>query len=254
MTPQSSLYQTSWNNEASTSTRPQASNNQAFHRLEETGRIIRTYGGFLPGLESTARHILRCEHLERVSSEGFSPYRAESHLTHQIWIWYRFNDSPQRLNLLFRGQFDFSRPGIDANSLARRVSDYIAELLVHSKTTREQLFLNDSSWKFWALAIDSFISTEDKLHGLINKSEPQTFGEEEAYLNVKALKTQAHSLSSVLINQMFSNILMARKISKREQRILMDMLSESDISDEHQGMIKRLFDEVIRGSVKVVMH
>ncbi|PSR13365.1 hypothetical protein C8255_25375 [filamentous cyanobacterium CCP3] len=222
--------------------------------MEETGGAIRAYGGFLPGLESTARHILRCEHLEHVSSDGFSPYRAESHLTHQIWIWYRFTHSPQRLNLLFRGQFDFSRPGLDANSLAGRVSDYLAELLMHSKTTREQLFLNDSSWKFWALAIDSFVSTEDKLYGLIDRKKPQTPGEEETYLTVRALKNQAHSLSSVLINQMFSNILMARKISRREQRILMDMLSESDLSDEHQRMIKRLFDEIIRGSVKVVTH
>lgn len=254
MTLQSSLTKTSWNNESSTSTPTRINSDRTFQRLEETGRVIRSYGGFLPGLESTARHILRCEHLERVSSEGFSPYRAESHLTHQIWIWYRFNHSPERLNLLFRGQFDFSRPGLDANALAGRVSDYIAELLGHSKTTQEQLFLNDSSWKFWTLAVDSFISTEDKLNNLINKAKPQTVSEEEAYLKVKALKLETQGLSSILINQMFSNILMARKISRREQRILMDMLSESDISDEHQRLIKRLFDEIIRGSVKVITH
>ena len=226
-------------------------NPEQFCRLAESGRIIRAYSGFLPGLESTARHVLRCEHLELIPGEGFSPYRAESHFTHQIWIWYRFNHSPERLNLLFRGQFNFLSSDFDAHALARRVTDYLSELLVHSDVGHEQLFLNESSWKFWALAVDSFISTEEKLNCLVDAAKAQKPHTDEAYLKIRALKLQTHSFSSVLINQLFSNILMARKISRREQQILFEMLSESDVIDEHKAMIKRLFDEIKRGSVKV---
>lgn len=241
----------SWNYESPIRRVSQNRNPEQFDRLEESGRIVRAYGGFLPGLESTARHILRCEHLDLIPGEGFPPYRAESHFTHQIWIWYRFKHSPERLNLLFRGQFSFPASELDPHALARRVTDYLSELLIHRDVGHDQLFLNESSWKFWALAIDSFISTEERLSCLIDAAKNQKSHADEAYLKIRALKLQTHSLSAVLINQLFSNILMARKISRREQCLLIEMLSESDISEEHQNMIKRLFDEVKRGSVKV---
>jgi hypothetical protein len=225
---------------------------ERFSCMAESGRIVRSYCGFLPRFEGRARHIIRCEHLDFIPGEGFSPFRAEPCLTHQIWIWYRLSHNPERLNLLFRGQFDFSCPNQDAHDLARRVTDYLANLLINSSEHASQLFLNETSWKFWSLAIDKYISTEKSLLCLLNMTKNQKVPTEEVYLQFKALKAQTKNLSSDLVKALFSNVLMARKISQKEQSLLIGLLSELDMDVEHISIINRLFEGIKKGSIKVI--
>ncbi|PSN11871.1 hypothetical protein C7293_22555 [filamentous cyanobacterium CCT1] len=220
--------------------------------MAESGRIVRSYCGFLPRLEGRSRHIIRCEHLDFIPGEGFSPFRAEPCFTHQIWIWYRLNRNPDRLNLLFRGQFDFSCPEQDAHELARRVTDYLANLLINNGEHENQLFLSETSWKFWALAIDKYISTEKSLLCLLNMTENYSVPTEEVYLQFKALKAQTKNLSSDLVKTLFSNVLMARKISQKEQSLLIGLLSEPGMDVEHLGIINRLFEGIKKGSIRVI--
>jgi hypothetical protein len=252
MSAESLLFNFSLNCEKPARQFPQNRTYQPFSRMEESGRIIRTYSGVLPQLRGRARHMLRCEHLRLLPGEGFSPYRAEPDFTHQIWIWYRLNQAPERLNFLFRGQFNFAMLDQDSDTTARRVTDYIANLLTHSDEYEEQLFLNESSWNFWTLAIDKFLAMEKNFLLTINTSGPQAPPIDEAYLQVKALKTQVNNLSSELIQQLFANILMARKIHKKEQSMLMNLLSSSELSEDHKAMVNRLFDDIQEGRIRVV--
>lgn len=125
-----------------------------FSRLAESGRIIRSYSGFLPDCRFKARHILRCEHLRDIPGERFSPYRAEPHFTHQIWLWYRLNIEPNKLYLLFRGQFDFSISAIKADQMAGEVTDFLAFLLLESDRYRQNIFRNKDSDSFWVRAVE----------------------------------------------------------------------------------------------------
>lgn len=122
--------------------------------MEASGRIIREYSGFLPCSQLAARHILRCEHLRDIPSEGFSPYRVEPEFTHQLWIWYRTREEPGRLQLVFRGQFDFSIPGKDADGIAGMVTDFLARMLWEAKSLK-QAQRNDNSDVFWSRAVST---------------------------------------------------------------------------------------------------
>ncbi|MBF2078570.1 MAG: hypothetical protein IGR76_08625 [Synechococcales cyanobacterium T60_A2020_003] len=229
-------------------------NSEQFCRMAESGRIVRTYSGVLPKLERTARHILRCEHLDVIPGEGLSPYRAEPHYSHQIWIWYRLDHTPERLNLLFRGQFDFSSSEQDSNALAARVTDYLADLLINHDEHQHQLFLNESSWEFWTLAIDQFVSTEKSLLCLLDMIKNQQSHLDDGYLQIKAIKRLTHKLSSDLVRLLFANISTARKISRKDQTLLMEMLSDSELNKEHLDIINQLFDGIKKGCIKVVDH
>lgn len=128
---------------------------QQFSRVAESGRIIRAYSGILPGSRRTARHLLRCEHLRDIPGEGFSPFRAEPHHTHQIWLWYRLSKEPDKLILLFRGQFCFTLAGTDADWVAGEVADFLAYLLLSdAQNPWSEVFRHDNSDLFWALAVE----------------------------------------------------------------------------------------------------
>lgn len=135
------------------STAAPACTDQQFSRMEESGRIIRSYSGFLPSTRQTARHILRCEHLKDVPGERL-PYRAEPSFTHQIWLWYRLNRYPDKLYLLFRGQFDFTIQGLDPDVVASRISDSLADLLLDCNRSKREAFRHQDSTTFWALAVE----------------------------------------------------------------------------------------------------
>ncbi len=127
--------------------------NQQFSRVAEGGRIIRSYSGFLPRTRRTARHILRCEHLWDIPGERL-PYRVDPSFTHQIWIWYRLNKDPEKLYLLFRGQFNFTITGHDSDWIAGQVSDSLASLLRDSKEHMHLVFRHKDCDTFWALAVE----------------------------------------------------------------------------------------------------
>jgi hypothetical protein len=128
--------------------------NQSFTRVVETGRIIREYSGFLPCTQLTARHILRCEHLRDIPGEGLPPYRVEPNYTHQLWIWYRPQQEPGKLYLVFRGQFEFTIPGKDADEVAREVTDFLAYLMLQTGD-RRQVLRHEESDLFWADAVET---------------------------------------------------------------------------------------------------
>ena len=138
---------------ADRSERTTASTNQPFSRVEESGRIIRAYSGFLPCTRHTARHLLRCEHLRQLPGEGFPPYRAQPEFTHQIWIWYRTYKEPEKLYLVFRGQFDFSITDADADLVAGEITNFLAHLMIEAKDPREVLRHKETDI-FWPLAVE----------------------------------------------------------------------------------------------------
>jgi hypothetical protein len=143
---------------------------ESFARMAESGRIVCEYSGFLPAAQLTARHILRCEHLRQLPGEGFPPYRVEPQLTHQIWIWSRkvaqkpvsasqaapVEPSPQPLELIFRGQFEFALPGQVADELAASVTDFLAFLLLQA-TDIHQVLRHSESDLFWTDAVASYL-------------------------------------------------------------------------------------------------
>ncbi len=116
--------------------------------MEAGGRIVREYSGFLPCSRLAGRHILRCEHLRDIPGEGFSPYRVEPEFTHQIWLWYRTNAEPDRLNLVFRGQFNFTLADHTEDWVAAEVTDFLAEMLWEAKQLKH-VTRNDQSDTFW---------------------------------------------------------------------------------------------------------
>jgi len=126
---------------------------QPFSRVAASGRIIRAYSGFLPCSQHTARHILRCEHLRELPGQKVLPYRAEPEYTHQIWIWYRLYNQPSKLNLVFRGQFDFTIANNEADIVAREITDFLVYLMLNAKDPREVLRNKDSEL-YWAAAIE----------------------------------------------------------------------------------------------------
>ena len=128
--------------------------NRQFSRLAESGRIIRAYSGFLPDCRFRARHILRCEHLRELPGERFPPYRVEPQFTHQIWLWYRLKQEPDKLYLLFRGQFDFGFSAMDADQMSGEVTDFLAFLLLEGDQYRQNIFRNQNSDSFWVRAVE----------------------------------------------------------------------------------------------------
>ncbi|MDJ0718727.1 MAG: hypothetical protein QNJ54_31630 [Prochloraceae cyanobacterium] len=129
--------------------------NQEFSRMEASGRIIRSYSGFLPSTRFQARHILRCEHLRQLPGERFQPYRTFPNYTHQLWLWYRLNSNPDKLYLLFRGQFDFTIPGKNSDKVAAEITDFIAYLLKEQENSSRELFRHKDSDNFWVMAIEN---------------------------------------------------------------------------------------------------
>ena len=129
---------------------------EKFTSLETSGRIIRSYRGVLPCARGKARHILRCEHLRQIPGEGLPPYRARPEYTHQLWLWYRLNEEPDKLYLLFRGQFDFSLSEREPDWVAGKVSDFLAFLLIYTDKCKSQreVFRHQHSDRFWLLAIE----------------------------------------------------------------------------------------------------
>lgn len=133
---------------------------QEFSRLAASGRIIRSYSGFLPCARFRARHILRCEHLRQLPGERFQPYRVFPNYTHQIWLWYRLNPKPEQLHLLFRGQFDFTIPDkypneVIADKVAAEITDFLAYLLKKSQNYSRDFFRHKDSDTFWVMAVES---------------------------------------------------------------------------------------------------
>jgi len=146
----------------STSTDP----DQQFCRLAAGGRVIRSYSGFLPYCRRTAGHLLRCEHLRYISSEGLQPYCVQSNFTHQIWLWYRLNREPDKLHLLFRGQFDFTLLGRDSDWVAGEVADFLAFLLLNCEGHHREIFRHSGGEIFWAYAVErKFTSLLCELNG-----------------------------------------------------------------------------------------
>jgi hypothetical protein len=131
---------------------------QPFTRVATSGRIIREYSGVLPCARLSARHILRCEHLRDIPGEGLPPYRVEPDFTHQIWLWYRSSDEANRLRLVFRGQFDCSIPGREADVVACEVTDYLAELLWDLSNMEESMH-HENCEIFWSKAIEAKVRT-----------------------------------------------------------------------------------------------
>lgn len=127
---------------------------QQFSRLAVHGRVVRSYSGFLPCARRTARHILKCEHLRHIPSEGPKPYCFQSNHTHQIWLWYRLNRAPDRLHLLFRGQFDFTLLGRNSDWVAGEVADFLAFLLITCETHHREIFRHQHSDIFWTSAVE----------------------------------------------------------------------------------------------------
>ncbi len=127
---------------------------QQFSHLPVSGRNIRFYDGFLPCARRTARHILKCEHLRYIASEGAKPYCFQPNYTHQIWIWYKLNRDPEQLHLLFRGQFDFTMFGRDSDWVAGQIADFLAFLLINCETHHREIFRNKGSEIFWASAVE----------------------------------------------------------------------------------------------------
>lgn len=127
---------------------------QQFSRLATGGRVIRSYGGFLPRSRRTAGHLLRCEHLRYIPSEGLQPYCVQSNYTHQLWLWYRLNSEPDKLQLLFRGQFDFTLVGRNPDWVAGEVTDFLAFLLLNCEEHHREIFRHKHSEIFWASAVE----------------------------------------------------------------------------------------------------
>jgi len=127
---------------------------QEFSRLAESGRIVRAYGGVLPCTRRIARHLLRCEHLRQLPGERFQPYRVEPNYTHQIWLWYILKKDPDKLHLLFRGQFNFTIPGKNPDWIAEEIADFLAYLLINSEEHVQEVFRNSYSDRFWSLAVE----------------------------------------------------------------------------------------------------
>ncbi|MBW4577730.1 MAG: hypothetical protein KME08_21065 [Aphanothece sp. CMT-3BRIN-NPC111] len=127
---------------------------QPFSSIKRSGRLVCGYSGFLPCTQQTARHILTCEHLRKLPEEKLPPYRFEPQYTHQIWIWYRNYKDFKKLNLLFRGQFDFAILDREPDTVAKEVSDFLAYVMINSKNSRELLRTqyNDT---FWVLAVET---------------------------------------------------------------------------------------------------
>ncbi|MDJ0716853.1 MAG: hypothetical protein QNJ54_22005 [Prochloraceae cyanobacterium] len=134
-----------------------------FSSVETSGRILSCYSGFLPGWRFRARHILRCEHLRNIPGERFPPYRAHSSLTHQLWLWYRLNQRPDRLELLFRGQFDLSFEKSKTDEVAKEITAHLADLLTEGKTHPQELFRHLDSHQFWLCAIETKLKTLTKV-------------------------------------------------------------------------------------------
>lgn len=128
----------------------------------------------------------------------------------------------------------------------------MANLLINNGEHENQLFLNETSWKFWTLAIDKYISTEKSLLCLLNMTKTHSVPTEEVYLQFKALKAQTKNLSSDLVKALFANVLMARKISQKEQSLLIGLLSEPDMDVEHVSIINRLFEGIRKGAIRVI--
>jgi hypothetical protein len=125
-----------------------------FSLLGESDRVIRTYGGFIPSAPKTVEHILRCEHLRQLPGDKFAPYHAEENYTHQIWLWYKLKKNPEKLELLFREQFDFKLPGMDADFVAKEVTDFLAYLLLNGEEHPLELLRHQYSHLFWTKAVE----------------------------------------------------------------------------------------------------
>jgi hypothetical protein len=137
---------------------------KSFSLVPKNGRIIRAYEGIVPYGINKAQHILRCEHLRQLPEEKFAPYRAEENYTHQIWLWYKLNNNPEKLELLFRGQFDFSIPDINSDLVAQQIADFLVYLMLNAEGHQKELFRHQYSYLFWSKAV------EKKLESLQKKS------------------------------------------------------------------------------------
>lgn len=235
----------------------QADSNQSFCRMAEGGRIIRSYSGFLPSTRRLARHVLRCEHLRDIPGEGFPPYRAEASYTHQIWIWYRLNDNPQQLNLLFRGQFDFARLGRDPDQVAGGVTDYLAYLLVKGEPHIQELFRHEASDLFWALAVDQYLTMCQQAP--FEETSAEAHVQNSAVPDFDAIGAPNCSFASPsaclrlnVIQQIVEQILASRKINHDDQHLLMSLFSRGFISGQEERLVNRVYDALNRGFLKVV--
>ncbi len=99
-------------------------------------------------------------------------YKFEDELTHQLWIWYRELANPSHLQLLFRGQFDFSIRGYDLETVAISVTDYVAEVLWECKNPN-QVFQSPSGEAFWEKVV------ETQLVKLLHALQPATLCHDE---------------------------------------------------------------------------
>lgn len=126
--------------------------NPSFNRMVKASRIIREYSGALPCSQQAARHILRCEHLRPIPGEDLQPYRVEPQYTHQIWLWYRTQDQPNRMKLVFRGQFEFAIPGRSPDAIAQEVTKFLASYLM-TVEDYQRVIRQDDSDLFWATLI-----------------------------------------------------------------------------------------------------
>ena len=113
---------------------------------------------FCPAPNQSARHILRCEHLRLIPGEGFPPYRVAPQYTHQIWLWYRTQERPARLMLVFRGQFECVIPGRPSDQIAKEVTQFLANYLMTVEEYERVIRQNDSDL-FWATLINTKIES-----------------------------------------------------------------------------------------------
>jgi hypothetical protein len=122
-----------------------------------SGRIVREYAGVLPCSRRTVKHLLRCEHLRPVAGDPSSPYQDDPNNTHQIWLWYRTSSEPERLHLVFRGQFNFAVPSQPADTIAVQITDSLAERLWESQQL-DQTLRYDESDDDWSSTIEQKLS------------------------------------------------------------------------------------------------
>lgn len=251
-----------------------------FGPIPISGRVVRAYSGCLPLPHPTPRHILKCEHLRPLPGESMQPYRAEPDFTHQIWIWYRLVDQPDKLHLLFRSQLSFrfhkQESDQDTDVTAVDIVDNLARLMRGlPQSAGQELFRHENSDEFWTGILEQFLSQRRRLMG-IELQSAVTPEEEAARANDPSLRDKAdldlqpaeqplpperqegllpdHAtrVRYEKIQRMVAHIFEVRKLTQADQRTLMALFSQNSLSSSEEVLINRIYDGVRRGLIKVV--